>query len=480
MKKKNYSTYSVLKIESLGIRKIDHFITIFVILFFLAVTTIAVYSGIKGSISTRDYVKVLLKEAVEGVSSDFSQYLASNLEILHKVAVSEPATSMDLEGQTAAFRDLIDFMSYEDIITADLEGNCYYFKNGLSINQANSSDFKNSLSQKNYITQPYFTEDGGFLSMSTHLTDENGVTNGLLILKLSLNNLQDQISSGASALDAPTLLINKYGDVIAYDHRLNELFDTSDTINLYVNKNNEIDCLKNCFETHEPYFDRITISNQKFITYCIYQEDLECVLFNIIPYSTLHSYYKPIVTTNVSLLVAIFLLFLGVWRINKLWIRSNNLMNTDTLCGCGSRVACYRLLDQLPSMKDNVFAIIYMDLNHFKEVNDTFGHDKGDLILQTFSGVLLNKFGNLGFLGRLGGDEFIAIIPDKTKEELNKIGEQAAIELREASKGLGFDYTIRSSFGIEIYDPKGSESVYDVLKRADNYMYRDKELKHNE
>ena len=66
------------------------------------------------------------------------------------------------------------------------------------------------------------------------------------------------------------------------------------------------------------------------------------------------------------------------------------------------------------------FSIVYIDLDHFKKVNDKYGHKAGDIVLSTFSKVIMKKLENKGEVFRYGGEEFVVLLPDVLKEEANK------------------------------------------------------------
>ena len=123
--------------------------------------------------------------------------------------------------------------------------------------------------------------------------------------------------------------------------------------------------------------------------------------------------------------------------------------------------------------------IVYMDLNRFKWVNDTYGHDKGDLLLQLFTSVLNQTFGVDGFVGRLGGDEFIAVLLDTTEEELKELWENVEELLVDRSKELDFPYIMSSSYGYAFREKGEDISLHEILKEADKKMYEYK-ISHKE
>ncbi len=146
-------------------------------------------------------------------------------------------------------------------------------------------------------------------------------------------------------------------------------------------------------------------------------------------------------------LVAILLVF-AFAHILKSWRRSDTFLYTDPLCPCGSRTAMQELLRRLEARRDIDITILYADLNHFKYVNDTFGHEAGDRLLITFSHILSRVFdGQHAMTARVGGDEFVVIFQDVTQREIADAWEQVELDLLEESRRLPFHYWMVSAHG---------------------------------
>lgn len=126
----------------------------------------------------------------------------------------------------------------------------------------------------------------------------------------------------------------------------------------------------------------------------------------------------------------------------------------------------------------NFLAILYMDLDHFKEANDKFGHNAGDAILLTITERLFNFLKNEEQVYRMGGDEFVIIFENLTSDMLPKIKEIAkkicqliAIPIPYANTTLN----VTVSIGISIY-PIDGEDEFTLVKAADRRMYKVKKV----
>lgn len=124
------------------------------------------------------------------------------------------------------------------------------------------------------------------------------------------------------------------------------------------------------------------------------------------------------------------------------------------------------------------FALVFIDLDGFKMVNDRYGHDVGDQVLRAIASRLVGDFRHRDSLCRIGGDEFVALITsDGDALPLNILGAQLVTRLkarivREIVIGQ-HRIVQRASFGFAEY-PKHGTSASELLKMADTYMYREK------
>ncbi|MDA7818211.1 GGDEF domain-containing protein [Sulfurimonas sp.] len=152
----------------------------------------------------------------------------------------------------------------------------------------------------------------------------------------------------------------------------------------------------------------------------------------------------------------------------------NTLALTDTLTGMNNRRGLYHLLESIipSSNRDKkYFSVITMDIDFFKKVNDTYGHDGGDIVLKEFSHLIKSTHRNSDISARLGGEEFVVVLPDTDKDSSIMIAEK----LRQRTEELpilvnGTSVNITSSFGV---DTSCSEiiDIDELMKNADKALY---------
>jgi len=153
--------------------------------------------------------------------------------------------------------------------------------------------------------------------------------------------------------------------------------------------------------------------------------------------------------------------------------------NHDNLTGLPNRAYLMKKIDEnIEKSKENKlsFALCFIDLNKFKPVNDTYGHNVGDMLLKHVGKVLKSIVREEDMVSRIGGDEFVILLENlETKEYL----EQVLFRIDEVSKETPFKYkedlTIELSFslGVSIY-PTNGEDAKTLLDNADKDMYSKK------
>ncbi len=174
---------------------------------------------------------------------------------------------------------------------------------------------------------------------------------------------------------------------------------------------------------------------------------------------------------GISLAITLLVVFLQ---------RQNIHANKDYLTSLYNRVLSEQYLSHLIShqKKNKAIGGILMDINSFKQVNDTYGHDLGDTTLRYFSRLLIDSFGGNWFIARYGGDEFILIREGSTQKDL----EGCIVYFHEmlvhfnARETLPFPLSV--SIGSALYDPKKHLDGPSFIKTLDSLMYEDKKRHH--
>ncbi|MEI8625974.1 MULTISPECIES: EAL domain-containing protein [Pseudoalteromonas] len=169
---------------------------------------------------------------------------------------------------------------------------------------------------------------------------------------------------------------------------------------------------------------------------------------------------------------------------NQVRLRTNELENAniqlqqyayqDGLTDLPNRRYFYEKLQSLVSIKGMKFALIFIDLDGFKEVNDSLGHDYGDLLLHQVATRLQSCITTKDTVARLGGDEFTLILEGvNSPDEASKIAEAIKNSLMQSIKIKKETVYVTASIGLTFF-PADGLTVEELVKRADQAMYLSK------
>lgn len=152
----------------------------------------------------------------------------------------------------------------------------------------------------------------------------------------------------------------------------------------------------------------------------------------------------------------------------------------DPLTGLANRVLFNDRLEQairIAARSHRQFAVLFMDLDKFKPVNDHFGHKIGDKLLQSVAGRLTRSVRESDTVARLGGDEFVILLKNiNSREMVEKLLNQITESVSSAYRIDGYEIEIGISAGISIYPNNGTDAKT-LLHHADTSMYKTKELR---
>lgn len=141
---------------------------------------------------------------------------------------------------------------------------------------------------------------------------------------------------------------------------------------------------------------------------------------------------------------------------------------TDPLTGCLNRAGVLSRLDEEIDRAGPTVALLFIDLNGFKEVNDSYGHAMGDELLIAFSARLRGAVRGSDLVGRLGGDEFVVLAPNLTTEdEAMAVAHRVATRLRGPVEIDGLRLDVAASIGVSWARDSGAS----LLSAADEAMY---------
>lgn len=168
------------------------------------------------------------------------------------------------------------------------------------------------------------------------------------------------------------------------------------------------------------------------------------------------------------------LLFLG-WSLGKQYDHVRFLSEKDVLTQTYNRRFIHELFPRLIALmerKHETMAVTLIDVDNFKFINDTYGHQKGDLVLQRISQLLTKLVRSSDTIARWGGDEFLVIAPFTDRTGSASLMQRIRESVTELSLELKVPITL--SMGTSIFPLEGIELI-DLIQVADQRMYKQKQ-----
>lgn len=189
---------------------------------------------------------------------------------------------------------------------------------------------------------------------------------------------------------------------------------------------------------------------------------------------TMMYFIAPILITCLIL----FEILLSQWRHREKLIQ--HLSQIDPLTNALNRRSISDCLEKLERKPTTSYALVLIDLDHFKRINDQYGHDKGDETLIKVSEVLSQIIRDSDVVGRFGGEEFILILNNSSLEQAQIIAERCrqAIQQLNLISDLGERIQVTASFGIALSNTQLRPQQ--LLSQADKALYEAKACGRNQ
>lgn len=185
-----------------------------------------------------------------------------------------------------------------------------------------------------------------------------------------------------------------------------------------------------------------------------------------------------VLTSSVAATVAAVLQRIGYHEISRSLTEAAEGAKFDPLTGLVNRSELYRLLDEsreLAERERTVFGVLFLDLDRFKAINDSLGHDVGDELLRVVADRLRAATRNTDVVARLGGDEFIVIARSlMTARSVEAVAVQISKRLCQPVALRGRQQDVSASIGVAISNPGDKRTADELVRDADAAMYKAK------
>ncbi len=235
------------------------------------------------------------------------------------------------------------------------------------------------------------------------------------------------------------------------------------------------------FESRLEFIDT-NLMKGKTLTSVSYIKDYNLYVMVSMPYEVINKEYFNklllyIVLITVLLLVLYYLFSYSINIQNNTKKQLRYIANHDTLTGLHNRYALNEEIEEKISMGES-FYVLFMDLDNFKHVNDTYGHQFGDQLLKEVSSRLKQLLIKGDFLSRNGGDEFVLLVRENQNEPIRNLANKILEILSEPIFINNNEIYTGTSIGISKYDEINVSSL-DLLNQADIALYKAKERRNS-
>ncbi|MHC1760183.1 MAG: GGDEF domain-containing protein [Negativicutes bacterium] len=177
-----------------------------------------------------------------------------------------------------------------------------------------------------------------------------------------------------------------------------------------------------------------------------------------------------------------FFIYLTIWNsmaiavvINYIFI-VHSQTKLDSLTGLGNRVTYNEYLANLQRKNHIVLSVVTIDLDHFKRINDKWGHQEGDKVLKIFAAQLKSVFDGKGVCVRLGGDEFVVLIYENQYEVVEAYIKELIDKVNDDNERMDLPCPIHFSYGMTIFNDT-YQNLQELVRHSDRLMYQEKQKK---
>jgi diguanylate cyclase (GGDEF)-like protein len=157
--------------------------------------------------------------------------------------------------------------------------------------------------------------------------------------------------------------------------------------------------------------------------------------------------------------------------------------HTDTLTGIGNRRYFFDQAERELARSrrtDKPLALLMLDIDYFKRINDTYGHDAGDAVLKALCNTGLATIRNIDIFARFGGEEFVILLPETTSDQATLVAERLRARMAETAVALSDGKTVSFTVSIGLFSltPRDTD-LETLLKQADTALYEAKNTGRN-
>ena len=431
-----------------------------------------------------------LKTNVERQSEHLRTILDINYQYLDEIA-SAVGKSEELFSEENKER-LVSIYEKTDLERAaliDEKGDAYY-DNGVIKNVAHRRYFKEAISGKQTISDPLESsvdhEVRVVLGVPVYKNDKViGVLGGSCNVTALSHMLFDDLFGGAGN----SLLVTSDGEIIAFDSgsaSSTEITYGTNLFEYYGEKNlrgkHTLQDVRSDFKKGENGLVKLSLGERKeedrYLAYMPigYNDWMICYTVPVKAAQQAYDFisrYELIFMSSFCIMVAVLILYI-VLKNNKEKAELLRSAQKDALTGVYNKENTQKMIDEILREKSTpgLHGFLILDMDHFKEVNDVYGHAMGDKVLEMLGNFLKKQFREQDVVGRIGGDEFVILLYNiGSRENMESRIKNLQEKIREIHMDGMEDHTFTLSAGIA-FAPQDGDTFMELYQKADLALYQ--------
>lgn len=475
------------ELEALGLKNYGKALCVFVV---FAIFSLAVFFFAVGRMVEKNTNKTLT-DNISRQAFHFYNMFDMQYDYLEGMA-GGLARSENLFSDTnfMLLHELCSHSSLQRAALIDPDGNIYY-DNGEKNNVAERDYFQTAISGRRALSLP-------LTSILDHVTrvilavpvyQDEDTASGVLAVSCDIRALNHMLFKDIYDDTGCSMLVAQDGTVITYDNTAkNHYISAEDNFFTYYGKKKflkggSIDRVKADFQEEKTgsakMCEKSDSSNPYYLIYTPLQINHWMVCY-LVPVSEVEKDYAFIsqyeLLLSGVLVIALFLLLLTILRMNH---RKHEALlhfaQTDALTSINNRQSTEGSINHyLKESGDSLCAFMMMDVDKFKDINDTYGHASGDIVLQKIGNLLKAGFRESDIVGRIGGDEFVVFMKHVDSKEIvleriENLQRSISSQNLEAING----HKITTSLGLA-FAPEHGTTYLELYKASDEALYETK------
>lgn len=426
--------------------------------------------------TTVAYTKDSLSERTVQCANEIQAQFNEKFAVLEYIATLPEINEMKWTNQYKYIKGKEAALGFEHIFVMDTTGHGYYVRENTIQNQSDEPFFQSVMENEKFITEPFMDYNNN-KSITTLCVSiyKDGKKVGVLCGAMDLQKIYDLVADMKTG-DGLAAVINEAGEYVASSD-MTQVHRKLNILDVYSNTDkNDISFIKSNLAADGSVTGEITVSNKQYYVGMTDIENCSWKLILTLAKDETGSNMSSILYTQIASIVILVIIILVTIRFIVKLINKERMAFVDSLTGISNRARCSVILDKLETYRKESVMVVSFDLNDFKQINDEFGHKQGDDALKTFAKVLNKTFGKEGFVGRMGGDEFIAILLNTTQEHYEKLIADMKNIVNSINADRNQKYLVSPAYGNAVRKENEDITIQSVYEEADKKMYLYKEV----